>query len=251
MRDESRPHRTRGGEADQMRLPEFRESLSRLKDGGCNLLVTGTVGTDVTDAMSRRLLGASDHSRKRVIALIDRSIGDAEDLLPQGVSVGDPSVAIVDHSVTTRDGTTTQGTSTRIETDEPLWRGGRGGRTGTGEHASVDHLQRELCVAMADLEAESAGFEPAELRVAVVTLRTLLDHYDVEAVERLVRSVRAHVLGVSGMAHYHLPLPDSDELVQQISPLFDARIELRAENGHPPEQRWHLRDGGQSPWIQV
>jgi hypothetical protein len=42
------------------------------------------------------------------------------------------------------------------------------------------------------------------------------------------------------MAHYHLPVADDAEVVQELSPLFDARVELRQTDGDVPEQRWHV-----------
>lgn len=245
MRDGTPPGTSRG--SGQLQPAEFRDVLSRLKDGGCNLLVTGEVGTDVTDAMSRRLLGASDHPRKRVVVLADRPGVDADRILPGGIDVADPGVVVVDHSPCTRGGATAarretvrRAPGTDISCDDAT-----AGRRG------ADRLQWELCATLADLETAAGGFEPAELRLALVSLRSLLDRYGEEAVERLVRGVRAHVAGVSGMAHYHLPLADDAPAVRRLAPLFDARIELRVESGLPPEQRWHLPDVGYSPWIRI
>lgn len=241
------PPGTSGGGSGQLHPAEFRSVLSGLKDGGCNLLVTGEVGTDVTDAMSRRLLGAPDHPRERVVVLADRPCVDADRILPEGIGVADPGVVVVDHSPCTRDGTTASRhvKTRRAPGTESTRDGAAVGRTG------ADRLQQELCATFADLETAAGGFEPAELRLALVSLRTLLDRYGEDAVERLVRGVRAHVAGVAGMAHYHLPLADDAAAVRRLAPLFDARIELRVENGLPPEQRWHLPGEGYSPWIRI
>ena len=233
----------RGGESGAVHPGTFREALAELKAGGCNLLVTGEVGTDVTDAMSRRLLGASDHPRKRVVVLTDRTVADADRVLPDEVRADDPDVAIVDHSLSTRDSSTAAESPTvpvvsrpeRLADDDP----------------NPERLRRKVATTLVDLETAAGGFEPAELRLSLITLQSLLDRDGFEAVERLVRGVRAHVTGLSGMAHYHLPLADDAELVRRLAPLFDARIELRAESGLPPEQRWHLPEQGTSPWIRL
>lgn len=242
MRDRSPLGSPRGGGSSAIQPTAFRDALAELKAGGCNLLVTGEVGANVTDVMSRRLLGASDHSRKRVVVLADRSAADADRVLPEGVEAGDPDVAVVDHSLSTRGATTAEPRTGPAAT-----------RPGSRSEpdASPERLRREVSTTLVDLETAAGGFDPAELRLSLVTLRTLLDRYGVDAVERLVRGVRAHVTGLDGMAHYHLPLADDAAPVQQLVPLFDARIELRVESGLPPEQRWHLPDQGTSPWIRL
>jgi hypothetical protein len=53
------------------------------------------------------------------------------------------------------------------------------------------------------------------------------------------------------MAHYHLPLPDDSATVRRLSPLFDARIELRETNGRP-EQRWHFPECEEpTAWVAL
>lgn len=240
MRDHSPLGRPRGGDSSRVQPATFRDSLAELKAGGCNLLVTGEVGADVTDAMSRRLLGSADHPRKRVVVLADRTLADADRILPEGIEASDPDVALVDHSLSTRDVTATASAAGDAQLVQP----------GGGE-ASPEQLRCEVSTALVDQEMAASGLDPAQLRLSLVTLRTLLDTHGLDAVERLVRGVRAHVDGLAGMAHYHLPLADDAEPVQQLAPLFDARIELRAENGLGPEQRWHLPELGSSPWIRL
>ena len=230
----------RGGDSSRVQPATFRDSLAELKAGGCNLLVTGEVGADVTNAMSRRLLGSADHPRKRVVVLADRTLADADRVLPEGVEVDDPDLEIVNHPVSTRDGTTVD-SATAAPRPEPQ----------IGDEAHPERLRYDVATTLVDLETAASGLDPAELRLSVVTLRLLLDRYGLDAVERLVRGVRAHVTGLSAMAHYHLPLSDDAEPVERMAPLFDARIELRAESGLGPEQRWHLPEQGTSPWIRL
>ncbi|WP_435157313.1 DUF7504 family protein [Haladaptatus sp. DFWS20] len=55
-----------------------------------------------------------------------------------------------------------------------------------------------------------------------------------------------------GMGHYRLPVPDDDSLVGRLSPLFDARIELRQEPGQPPEHRWHVPAYNETTiWVRL
>lgn len=239
MRERIPLGRPRGSGTDELQPAAFRDALAELKAGGCNLLVTGEVGADVTDAMSGRLLGASDQSRKRVVVLADRTAEDADRVLPEGVSPDDPDVAVVDHSLSTRGATAAGSNAAPTPRPDPH----------DGDAASSERLRREVATTLVDIETAAGGFDPAELRLSLVTLQPLVDRDGVDAVERLVRGVRAHVAGVSGMAHYHLPVADDAAAVERLAPLFDARIELRVESGLGPEQRWHLPDRGTSPWI--
>ena len=252
MKDHSPLGSPRGGDSSRVQPATFRDSLAELKAGGCNLLVTGEVGADVTDAMSRRLLGSADHPRKRVVVLADRTLADADRVLPAGVAPDDPDVALVDHALSTRSGTATANASAADGPTPGQPTAAQTPRTESDTNeASPDRLRCDVSTALVDQEMAGSGLDPAELRLSLVTLRTLLDRYGVDAVERLVRGVRAHVTGLSGMAHYHLPLPDDAEPVERLAPLFDARIELRAESGVGPEQRWHLPEQGTSPWIRL
>lgn len=233
------PH---GGDPDRVQPATFRDALAELKAGGCNLLVTGEVDAKVTDAMSRRLLGAADQPRKRVVVLADRTTADADRMLPNGVHADDAGVAVVDHALSTRGATA----GDQPAADQPA-----AGPKPAGSEPNPERLRRKVSTTLVDVETAAGGFDPAELRLSLVTLRPLVDRYGVDAVERLLRGVRAHVAGVSGMAHYHLPLADDATPVAELAPLFDARIELRVQNGVGPEQRWHLPELGTSPWIRL
>ncbi|USZ66712.1 hypothetical protein NGM10_08130 [Halorussus salilacus] len=201
----------------------FHERLRALKRRGCNLLVTGEVREAVSQRMTRKLMGSSELPRTRVLALTDQDVGDVPNLLPAGVSPSDDAVHVVDPEFGTR--------SASAESARP---------TGPGwSRSDLNDLQTRLCNAIATAKIANSGFDSAELRVSLFTLSFLVNRHDTAAVERFVTAVGDHVEGSSGMAHYHLPLPDDSKTVRRLAPLFDARIELREKNGRP-EQRWHL-----------
>ncbi|WP_266080160.1 DUF7504 family protein [Haladaptatus caseinilyticus] len=70
-------------------------------------------------------------------------------------------------------------------------------------------------------------------------LEYLLEADDRSSTKRFLRAVNALVCGVDGIGYVHLPLPDDSPIVRGLSPLFDARIELRKREALVPEQRWH------------
>lgn len=232
----------------------FREQLRTLKSRGCNLLVTGEVREEVSQQITRKMLGDPELSRTRVLALTDQDRADVPNLLPADVAPTDEAVHVVDPEFGTRAATATAPTETDLasseadpasfETDPASFETDRGwGRR------DLDDLQSALCNAIATAKIAESGFESAELRVSLFTLSYLVNQHELAAVERFVGAVGDHVRGASGMAHYHLPLADDSKTVRRIAPLFDARIELREKHGRP-EQRWHLPDCGEpTSWV--
>lgn len=211
----------------------FRRWVMDLKRRGCNVLVTGDVGEETSRRLTRKLLGAPDVPRTRVLALTDRDREDAPALLPEGVSVDDDAVHLLDYDAGTRSASGATATA-------PDPNAGRAPK-------ALDDLRLDLCDAVAAAAAD--GLDPAQLRVGVYTLSYLTSQRDPEAVEQFVRAVGDHVRGVSGMAHYHLPVPDDADRVARLAPLFDVRIELRETNG-APEQRWHFPDrDATTAWV--
>jgi hypothetical protein len=202
----------------------FRRRLSYLKKYGCNLLVTGEVRQEVSQQMTQKLLGASELSRTRIVALTDQDQADVPGLLPDGISATDEDVLLVDQGYPTR--------AADVATPAD-------GSIGNGHRQDIDDLQLTICNTISMAKDQHDGLDPAELRFSLFSLPYLLNQYDVSTVERFVSAVGDHIDSVSGMAHYHLALPDDSETVQRLSSQFDARIELREKQGRP-EQRWHL-----------
>jgi hypothetical protein len=207
---------------------EFQEVLKRFKQAGCNLLVTGAVSEDVTVQATRTLLGAPDADRKRVVALGDSHRRNVGERLPPGVVSSESDVWVIDQSAKQR---SVPKAARSTDVDLP---------TESDDRDPLRQLREEIVVAIDYFEEVSDGLDPSELRLSVSSLDWLAHESDPDPVARFVRSVSAMVSGVRGMAHYHLASPDDDELVERLSPLFDARIELRKRDGLPTEQRWHV-----------
>lgn len=210
---------------------EFTSYLAELKQRGCNLLVTGEVGERVTQQATRRLLGSAAERRRRVLVLADHSTSDGRPFLPHGVAPGDDDVAIIAWDAGARSAVSRTTTPDR----DP----------------GVARLQAEICSAITRLDVTAGGLEPAELRLGVVTVGLLLDRYDFDEVRHVLAAVTAQVRNVSGMGHYHLPVPDDDDAVDALDELFDARIELRQADGVSAEQRWHVPEYGATTWVTL
>ena len=218
---------------------EFREALTSLKRDGCNLLVTGTVAEDATEAATRTLLGAPDADRKRIVALAESTERGVGDRLPVGVDSAGPNVWLVDQRTHQR-----SVPKAVQENDVTL--------PSADDGNELARLREEIIVAIDYFERRDDGLDPSELRLSVSSLGWLTHECDADAVAKFVRSVGAMVRGVHGMAHYHLPRPDDADLVERLAPLFDARIELRQREGLPIEQRWHLMEDEQTTdWVRL
>lgn len=219
---------------------EFQEVLKRFKSDGCNLLVTGAVSEDVTNHATRTLLGAPDADRKRIVALADSRDEDVGERLPPGVDSNGPDVWLVDQHAEQR---SVPKAARSDDVELPTADDGKD---------ALSRLREEIVVAIDYFDGVDGGLDPAELRLSVSSLDRLVHEHDLTAVVRFARAVSAMVRGVRGMAHYHLPHPDDDEVVDRLSPLFDARIELRKRDGLPTEQRWHVPEYDQTTdWVRL
>lgn len=198
--------------------------LGRLKREGCNLLVTGEVPCAVSDAATRRLLGAPYEDRSRVLALTGPKPTRAHRRLPGGCRPGDPDVRVIEFHSHTRSAAATRPAGTRVERAGP----------------SLVDLQVAIEGAIEEMDARADGLEPAELRFSLDSLRLLVEECGSDDVREFLAAVTAAVEGVAGMGHYHLSVADDADLAGELSPLFDARIELRKRETVGPEQRWHV-----------
>jgi hypothetical protein len=203
----------------------FDEVLAHLKQNGCNLLVTGEVAAEVSDAATRRFMGAPYEDRKRVLALADAATDRVDRRLPGGCGRDDPDVRVVARRNDARSAAATAP--------------GRSAPADRVVESDLRSFREAICDAVAAYDHATDGLDPAQLRLSVDSLRLLLDYADRDEVERFLRGVTALVAGVDGMAHYHLPVAD-DDVVAALTPLFDARIELRRRGRFAPEQRWHV-----------
>lgn len=212
----------------------FSQQLRALKRKGCNLLVTGDVREEVSQRMTRKMLGAGELPRTRVLALTNQDWEDVPDLLPGNVDATNDDVYVVDYSWGNR--------TPEAVAPSP------GASDEWGCHDLAD-LQTTVCNAITVATDAESGFDPAEFRFSLFTLSALTRQHELDAVERFASAVCDHVRGVSGMGHYHLPVPDDSPTVERLAPLFDARIELREQRGRP-EQRWHVPErDAPTEWV--
>lgn len=208
----------------------FRDVLAALKRNGCNLLVTGAVSGDVTARATRKLLGTPTEPRERVLALTDSVVEQPVTHLPGSLYPHHDGVEILDYRDVGRSTSTAE-------------------RSDGGTPRTLDAIREELCATVA---RRGHGTTPAQLRLGVVSLGPLLDRYDADAVEQFIDTLSETVLDTRGMAHYHLRLPDDSPAVDELVPLFDARIQLRQLDGMIPEQRWHVPgEDADTDWVTL
>lgn len=230
-----RDAQTDGGQRFSFEDPDFESYLRALKRHGCNLLVTGEASKENFAAMSRRLLGTPSDHRVRMLGLTNTSATDAGSLLPDGVSTSDPAVQLFEYNSPTR--------SVATEAPSP---------STTPTRSDLVEFQDSICDAIATHDAESEPLAAAELRVGVTDLCPLVSDYETETVAEFVRTVGSEVLRARGMAHYCLPTSVHEPIVADLQPAFDARIEIRKGNGHPPMHRWYVPEHDiTTPWVEI
>lgn len=216
--------------------PRFTQWLSDLKQVGSNLLVTGEVPDEVSARASSRFFGRADR-RFRVLALTDKAISNAEARLPDDAAFDDPTTWVIDQRCGERSVPTA---AADVAADSDCL-----------ETSDARALCNEIQTAISFFDEQADGLAPAELRVGVDSLFPLVQE-DLSATKRALRTLGATVRGVQGMAHYHLRVPHDDETVEELMPLFDARVELRKRPRHDPEQRWYATDlDAKTPWMEL
>jgi hypothetical protein len=224
----------RGGNS----APKFHDALADFKRRGCNILVTGRVSETSTNRTTIQLLGASTEERKRVLVLTDATTRYAGAKLPAGTRMDDADVWIIDWGDDER--------AARAMPTPTIPR-----PNGSAEVGLRD-LRSDIVTAVSFFDEWAGGLAPSELRLSLDSLVKPLERYGRDTVEQFLRIVTALVRDVSGVAHFHLPIPDDDTLVQELSQLFDARVEVKQGDGLVPKQRWHVPEYDQTTnWIRL
>ncbi len=219
---------SRSGEGSATQNVRFTEWLAGLKTSGSNLLVTGDVPKETSAAFSRTLFGQG--RRTRILALTNPTTLDADAHLP--VEPSAPNTKVVDRRTDYR--------GTKSDRD-----------TTSSSGLDKEMLRSELISAISHYDDRNDGFDPAELRFGIDSVDVLVGGDDIVSLEQFLRGLTAIVRGVNGMAHYHLRVPDDDPFIDELSPLFDARIELRKHPGRA-EQRWHVPDLDETThWVEL
>jgi hypothetical protein len=218
----------------------FTRALQTLKREGCALLVVGRISTDLHERFSVRMLGDVEHEiRRRLIVLTDGRYESIERRLPPASrgSITETARGVL-YEPRTRGVATT---ATRRIASCPTVRA----EGDLGDLGEV--ITRELD----RLAIVSNGLEPAELRICLDSLDTLLAVEPPETVFRFVHLLSRIAETKSGIVHVHLHEGIDHRYAREFSPLFDATVEL-SEVGDEPRQRWHLREGEiSSAWLSV
>ncbi len=119
------------------------------------------------------------------------------------------------------------------------------------EYDSLAELGGAISGWVQETAARHGPLTPGELRLCVDSLLPLLDDHGEGAVSEFVALTAARARAVAGMAHYHLSVDRTADVVDDLRPAVDALIELRVD-ADGPRQRW-LLDGGdvRSPWLPL
>ncbi|RRJ33760.1 DUF7504 family protein [Halocatena pleomorpha] len=225
-------HASRGSNASGSRQTEksFTDTLMGLKRRGCCVLVTGQVDERVRAAQSRRLFGERETSRQRVLTLTDATSDLDAQYLPESITPAHSSVTTLNYTGVVRDIASTADPTAELPptaaSSEPS---DSMGNLGDLLYDSIKETIR------------AGQTVPGELRLGIATLCVLLDTDGLSATEAFVRALRADVLAVGGMAHFHLPCSPGSETLAALDPLIDIHIELRESNGSV-EHRWRLSE---------
>ncbi|WP_135827265.1 DUF7504 family protein [Halorussus ruber] len=231
----------RGGlapETEEFDVDEMRAKLSKLKQSGSTLLVTGAVGEQTAAYATSNLFGDPEATppRKRVLALTDGSRAQAaahfQEADPQAASRNwiidlDGHERSVPASAAPKIATASQDTD------------------------AVKGLRSELQHA---IEWFGDGdLKPAQLRVGINSISHLLEKHSFSEVERLIATISASVKVDNGMFHiiYQRDPDENRETVKKLMAHCDAEIQLRKRNGSPAEQRWRIPKVGSTPWTQL
>lgn len=260
-------------------------ALDDLKANGSALLVVGSVSEEIYARLSGSLLAGSDAAdRRRIVVEHRRSpevrFADVERWTPEWTRILRFDVAERRSVTTARSATTGQppgfGPSPPVGTQAssgselspesgpvPVPGAEPDSRTSDAESergdaddvALVDGSVTDLGVAIShaigQLASVAGGLEPGELRVAFDCVAPLLSRYDEETVFRFLHLLANEIRAVDGMGHVRLPGPADAPTARLLAPLFDAVVELRADESGP-QQRWHFRDADvTSRWLPV
>jgi hypothetical protein len=200
------------------REPAVLDTLPRLKRRGCNLLVTGTVSDATANRATRRLLGAPDVERTRILVRTVDAPPVAE-LLPTGVTADDSSVRVFDY-----------------RSADPEW-------------DSLGGLASAVSSAIDDFASRSTPLVGGELRLSIPSLDSLVATHDIASVERFLRRITDAIVGVRGMGHYRYPGPRVDVATLPLDRLFDGFVDLRERAR--PQHRLSLSTTPTTEWVDL
>lgn len=216
---------------------EFAGTLERLKRRGSNILLVGPPATGIRQAASRRLLGdASTDPRRRLFVFTEAAY--THERLGNG-PVAKDTVRVVSQRDAPPSPVVTQPTDGSEVPHEVVDEG----KLSAVAWAVADEVQT--------FSRLGDGLSPGELRVCVDTLGPVVESHDDREVRRFLSTVTNRIRSTGGMAHYHLPAERDAPVVEDLTPMFDAIVELR-QHGATPQQRWDVPDFGiETGWLPL
>jgi hypothetical protein len=201
--------------------PTLGAVLTELKRTGCRILLAGESQV-AREAMSRRLFGAPDVDRHRVL-LTPNDDYPTEPWLPNGIA---------------RDTVETVSVSA----------GERSVATSAPRPTDLDSTLRALESA---LQKSPYEFGPGVLRVGIHTADVLTETYGRETALSFIGSVFERVRDRRGMGHVHLDGTTAHPLFGYVERLVDAVVEVRVPKTRQPEQRWYIPEYGYTNWVLI
>lgn len=210
--------------------PAVADILPQLKHAGCNLLVSGNVSDATTSRATRRLLGAPELDRKRVLV---RTSGapPVADLLPVGVDSTDSDVRVFEYRT---DGFASADSAVSATADDS---------------DTLDALGRRVSAAIDDFESCPTGLVGGELRLSVSSLGPLVADGETASVERFLRRTTDAVVDARGLGHVCYPGPRADVATLSLDRFFDGYVDLR-ERAHA-EHRLSLPSTRPTAWVDL
>lgn len=205
----------------------FGDTLRELKNQGCSVLLCGIVSDDVREQTSARLLGKKTASVDRTCLFVTTN---------QNFQSVHTRLALADIPVQ----------SARVIWMENTLRSAAANTVDSypfqATHVSSDIKSLEQLVrhTIAALERDHGGFAPAQLRVCVDTLPSLIIDEDNKSVEAFLDTLDQMAAATRGMVHCILPFAYDASVVERFIPYFDITISLRPTNQGATQQQWYL-----------
>lgn len=218
----------------------FSESLQKLKQRGCSVLVCGLVPSDDINRLSVRLLSGPDSqmTRTQLFGLIDRDISSVHSRLGL-IDADGEATRVIDMQILTRS------TDTRASTDgvSPL--------NIAAVPSDIDEFETEIRQEMvtSDRSVEETG--SSELRVCIDSLSPFLTEYDTTRVEAFLDALDQMAISTGSIVHTILPVRHDSSIVDRLTPFFDIVIALRSTTKDTIQQQWYvLLSDHRTDWIR-
>lgn len=205
-------------------MDELQGAFRRLKRRGCSVLVVGELSEPAQRQVSRRVMGAPELDRLRILVLLGRT-PEADGWFPEGVSPSATGSHVIEIEDAGRSAAAT------VEETPPL-----------PERPDLAGDLAERFDAILDQRDTS----PGEVRVVIAPA-----YYDPSAGELLERLGSLMNL-IDGMTYLFLPRAAVDDLDPALTDTVDALVEVRTKRAGEPEHRWILLEENlETEWIPV